>query len=80
MDETLDLGSYGRHKIKFGQQVQDSRENFPRLNKTANNLSNHQMECLGDSEQSENDEGYDNNQHFTRIENNGLFKKNMYFV
>ena len=60
MDETLDLGSYGRHKIKFGQQVQDSRENFPRLNKTANNLPNHQMECLGDSEQSENDEGYDN--------------------
>ena len=61
MDQTLDLGSYGRHKIKFGQQVQDSRENFPRLNKTANNLSNHQMECLGDSEQSENDEGYDSN-------------------
>ena len=59
MDQTLDLGSYGRHKIKFGQQVQDSRENFPRLNKTANNLSNHQMECLGDSEQCENDEGYD---------------------
>ena len=60
MGQTLDLGSYGRHKIKFGQQVQDSRENFPRLNKTANNLSNHQIECSGDSEQSENDEGYDN--------------------
>ena len=59
MDETLDLGSYGQHKIKFGQQFQDSRENFPRLNKTTNNLSNHQMECSGDSEQSENDEGYD---------------------
>ena len=59
MDQTLDLGSYGRHKSKFSQQVQDSRENFPRLNTTANNLSNHQMECLEDSEQSENDEGYD---------------------
>ena len=61
MGQTLDLGSYGRHKNKFSQQVQDSRENFPRLNTTANNLSNHQMECLEDSEQSENDDGYDIN-------------------
>ena len=60
MDKTLDLGSYGRHKNKFNQQAQDSRENFPRLNTIANNLSNHQMECLEDSEQSENDDGYDN--------------------
>ena len=60
MDQTLDLGSYGRHKNKFSQQVQDSGENFPRLNTTVNNLPSHQMECLGDSEQSENEEGYDN--------------------
>ena len=59
MDQTLDLGSYGRHKIKFGPQVQDSGENFPRLNKTANNLPSHRIECSEDSEQSENDEGYD---------------------
>ena len=59
MDQTLDLGSYGRHKIRIGQQVQDSRENFHRLNKTTNNLPNHQIECSGDSEQSENDDGYD---------------------
>ena len=64
MDQTLDLGSYGRHKIKFGQQVQDSSENFPRLNKTTNNLLNHQMECSGDSEQSENDDGYDTTDQF----------------
>ena len=60
MDQTLDLGSYGRHKNKFGQQVQNSRENFPRLNTTTNNLPNHRMVCSEDSEQSENEDGYDN--------------------
>ena len=59
MDLNSDLESHGRHKNKFCQQVLDSRENFPRLNTAANNRSNHQVECLEDSEQSENDEGYD---------------------
>ena len=54
----MDLKSHSRHKHKIIQQVQDSRENFPKLIATSSNQNNHRRENLVDFEPS-NDDGYD---------------------
>ena len=58
MTQNSDLGSHGRHKSKFSQQVQDPGENFPKLIATSSNQNNHRRESLVDFEQSD-DDGYD---------------------
>ena len=58
MTQNSDLESLGRHKKKFGQQVQDSGENFPKLIATSGNQNNHCGENPLHFEPSD-DEGYD---------------------
>ena len=58
LTQNSDLGSHGRHKSIFSQQVQDPGENFPKLIATSSNQNNHRMENLVDFEQSD-DDGYD---------------------
>ena len=58
MTQNSDFDSHGRHKNKFSQQVQDSRENFPKLTATSSNQNNRRRENLVEFEQSD-DDGYD---------------------